>query len=184
MNMASVLREVSEKAVIHQTPNISRAFVTRTGSSMSMKTEGINILAMAQFRHLLDLDRLHCNNIHVMAERYGIEAASRVIVKEMTDVFKVYGIVIDPRHLTLIADFMTFSGAYRPFNRIGIQSSASPIQQMSFETVVNFLREATLTGKHDDLSSPSARLVVGKPAAVGTGLFGLRNKMKPFRVKS
>jgi len=61
-------------------------------------------------------------------------------------VFKVYGIVIDPRHLTLIGDYMTFSGVYRPFNRIGIESSASPLQQMSFETVVSFLRDATLSG--------------------------------------
>jgi DNA-directed RNA polymerase I subunit RPA1 len=67
-------------------------------------------------------------------------------LQEMTDVFKAYGIVIDPRHLTLIADFMTFLGTYRPFNRIGIESSASPLQQMSFETVVTFLRDATLTG--------------------------------------
>ncbi|CAL8145005.1 unnamed protein product [Orchesella dallaii] len=184
VNMASVLRDVCEKATIHQIPNISRAFVVRNGDELFMKTEGINILAMASYRHLLDLDRLHCNNIHTMAERYGIEAASRVIVKEMTNVFKVYGIVIDPRHLTLMADYMTFSGVYRPFNRIGIESSASPLQQMSFETVVSFLREATLSAKHDDLSNPSARLVVGKPAAVGTGLFGLRNYVKPFRVKS
>jgi len=69
-----------------------------------------------------------------------------IFPQEMTDVFKAYGIVIDQRHLTLIADFMTFSGTYRPFNRIGIESSASPLQQMSFETVVTFLRDATLTG--------------------------------------
>lgn len=182
--MASVIRDVAEKSVIHQTSPISRAFVVRTGDSLALKTEGINILAMASHRNILDIDRLHCNNIHTMAERYGIEAASRVIVKEMTDVFKVYGIVIDPRHLTLIADYMTFSGTYRPFNRIGIESSASPLQQMSFETVVSFLREATLCGKHDDLTNPSARLVVGKPAAVGTGLFGLRNQLKSFKVKN
>lgn len=182
--MASILRDLCDKSVIHQTAYINRAFVVSSGDSLSLKTEGINILAMASHRNILDIDRLHCNNIHVMAQRYGIEAASRVIVKEMTDVFKVYGIVIDPRHLTLIADYMTFAGVYLPFNRIGIESSASPLQQMSFETVVSFLRDAALSGKHDDLSNPSARLVVGKPTAVGTGLFGLRNKIKPFKVKN
>lgn len=182
--MASVIRSVAEKAVIHQIHPISRAFVSRNGDALALKTEGINILAMASHRNILDIDRLHCNNIHTMAERYGIEAASRVIVKEMTEVFKVYGIVIDPRHLTLIADYMTFSGTYRPFNRIGIESSASPLQQMSFETVMTFLREAILSGKHDDVSNPSARLVVGKPTAVGTGLFGLRSQIKPFMVKN
>jgi len=42
--MASVLRDVAEKATIHQVPNISRAFVVRNGDNLSLKTEGINIL--------------------------------------------------------------------------------------------------------------------------------------------
>jgi len=36
---------------------------------------------MAAHRDLLDLNKLHCNNIHTMAENYGIEAASKVLVK-------------------------------------------------------------------------------------------------------
>lgn len=150
INMSSILRSVAEKAIIHQVPNITRAFLVKP--QMILKTEGINILAMAEHRDVLDLSRLHCNNIHTMAQHYGIEAASRVLVKEMTDVFRAYGIVIDPRHLTLIADYMTFSGTYRPFNRIGIESSASPLQQMSFETVVTFLRDAALTGTNPSKS--------------------------------
>jgi len=65
----------------------------------------------------------------------------------MTNVFKAYGIDLDKRHLTLIADFMTRSGTYKPFNRFGIESSSSPLHQMSFETVVTFLRDATLAGR-------------------------------------
>ena len=61
---------------------------------------------------------------------YGIEAANRVIVREIVSVFAAYGITIDPRHLTLVGDYMTFDGAYKPFNRIGIENNPSPLQQV------------------------------------------------------
>jgi len=82
VNIGSVLKAEAGKAVIHQVKDISRAFITGGAKEpLMLKTEGINILAMAGYRSLLDLNRLHCNNIHVMAQHYGIEAASRVIVK-------------------------------------------------------------------------------------------------------
>lgn len=40
---------------------------------------------------ILDLRRLYSNDIHAMASTYGIEAALRVIEKEIKDVFAVYG---------------------------------------------------------------------------------------------
>lgn len=43
------------------------------------------------FKHdqLLDLKKLYSNDVQAVAETYGIEAANRVIVKEVQDVFKV-----------------------------------------------------------------------------------------------
>ena len=63
-------------------------------------------------------------------------------------VFKAYGINVDYRHLSLIADYMTFEGIYKPFNRIGIKASASPLQKMSFETCLQFFKDAVLTGEY------------------------------------
>lgn len=40
---------------------------------------------------ILDLKRLYCNDVHAMAKTYGIEAALRVLEKEIKDVFAVYG---------------------------------------------------------------------------------------------
>ena len=80
---------------------------------------GANIQAMFAHEHILDLKKLHCNNIHDMARFYGIEAANKTIVYEIVNVFSAYGITVNPRHLSLIADYMTFDGTYKPFNRIG-----------------------------------------------------------------
>ena len=72
-------------------------------------------------------------------------------------------------HLSLIADYMTFGGNYRAMNRSGIQGKSSPLQQMSFETSVRFLSEATQHGVCDDLNSPSSRIVMGGVVPTGTG---------------
>ncbi len=87
--------------------------------------------------------------------------------------FQVYGISVDYHHLALIADYVTYEGKYKPFNRIGMESSSSPFQKMSFETTMHFLRSTAIAGDTDLLQSPSARLVTGRVVNGGTGCFEL-----------
>jgi len=83
----------------------------------------------------------------------------------------VYGISVDPRHLSLIADSMTYNGGFKPMNRIGMMTSSSGFLKMSFETTANFLVDAALNKHTEDLTSPSANIVVGNPIKHGTGAF-------------
>lgn len=66
--------------------------------------------------------------------------------------FSFPGIEVDPRHLSLVADYMCFEGVYKPFNRHAIKSNSSPLQQMTFETSYKFLKEATLMGERGEHS--------------------------------
>uniref|UniRef100_H2RY51 DNA-directed RNA polymerase subunit n=1 Tax=Takifugu rubripes TaxID=31033 RepID=H2RY51_TAKRU len=127
---------------------------------------------------VLDVNRLYSNEVHTMATTYGIEVALKVIEKEIKDVFAVYGIEVDPRHLSLVADYMCFEGIYKPLNRHAICSNSSPLQQMTFETSYRFIKQATMLGSHDRLVSPSASLVVGKVVKGGTGLFELKQPLQ------
>lgn len=95
----------------------------------------------------------------------------------MQNVFKVYGITVDARHLLLIADYMTFDGTFKPLSRRGMEASASPLQQMSFESSVKFLQDATISGRNENLDAPSSRLMVGRPCKSGTGAFSLLFKL-------
>jgi len=174
VDLSNVIKKAADKAVIREIKHIKRGIVGKNEKGEEcLTTEGVNIDAMFKHENILDLNRLYCNNIHEMARYYGVEAAAKTIVNEICTVFKPYGIDVDKRHLTLIGDYMTFDGTYKPFNRIGIENNPSPLQQMTFETAIGFLRSATLGGKCDTLDSPSSRLVVGKPCSGGTGQFDL-----------
>uniref|UniRef100_A0A2M4B8J3 DNA-directed RNA polymerase subunit n=1 Tax=Anopheles marajoara TaxID=58244 RepID=A0A2M4B8J3_9DIPT len=173
VDFSKIFREIAAKSVVWEVPRIKRAITYMQNDRLYLKTDGINISAMAKHAKLLDLNRLYMNDIHGMAARYGIEAASRVIVKEIQNVFSVYGITIDPRHLLLIADYMTSNGTFQAMSRTGMENSASPLQQMSFESSLKFLKSAMLKGMCDRLDSPSSRLMVGQPCKSGTGAFTL-----------
>ena len=56
---------------------------------------------------LVDCDRIVTNNPAAMLRVLGVEAARATIVREVMAVFGAYGIGVDPRHLSLIADHMT-----------------------------------------------------------------------------
>ncbi|KGL91263.1 DNA-directed RNA polymerase I subunit RPA1, partial [Charadrius vociferus] len=181
-DLSSLLASLARSTVIHEVKGITRCLLNESTNKQGEKelvlhTEGINLVELFRYSDILDLNRLYSNDIHAMAKNYGIESALRVIIKEIKDVFAVYGIVVDPRHLSLVADYMCFEGFYKPLNRFGIQSNSSPLQQMTFETSYKFLKEATMMGAHDELRSPSACLVVGKVVKGGTGLFDLKQPL-------
>ncbi|KFV62043.1 DNA-directed RNA polymerase I subunit RPA1, partial [Dryobates pubescens] len=182
-DLSSLLASLARSTVIHEVKGITRCLLQEGtarhgGKELVLHTEGINLSELFRYSDVCNLNRLYSNDIHAMAKNYGIETALRVIIKEIKDVFAVYGIAVDPRHLSLVADYMCFEGCYRPLSRLGIQSSASPLQQMTFETSYKFLKEATMMGAHDELRSPSACLVVGKVVKGGTGLFDLKQPLR------
>ncbi|XP_056138723.1 DNA-directed RNA polymerase I subunit RPA1 [Lampris incognitus] len=182
-DLMSVLSSLAQNAVIMETKGITRCLLsettTKTGEKETvLNTEGINIHEMFNHNDILDINRLYSNEVHTITRTYGIEVAVRVIEKEIKDVFAVYGIEVDPRHLSLVADYMCFEGIYKPLNRQAIQSNSSPLQQMTFETSYKFLKQAAMMGSHDQLASPSACLVLGKVVKGGTGLFELKQPLQ------
>uniref|UniRef100_A0A4W5KQ13 DNA-directed RNA polymerase subunit n=1 Tax=Hucho hucho TaxID=62062 RepID=A0A4W5KQ13_9TELE len=182
-DLTSLVVAVAQNAVVMETKGITRCLLSevtkKDGSKeLELKTEGINMHELFNHSEILDVNRLYSNEVHAMANTYGIEVALRVIEKEIKDVFAVYGIEVDPRHLSLVADYMCFEGVYKPLNRFAIQSNSSPLQQMTFETSYKFLKQATMLGSHDKLVSPSACLVVGKVVKGGTGIFDLKQPLQ------
>ena len=115
------------------------------------------------FQHgsLLDLTRVESNDIHAMATKFGIEAARKTLTHEVAKVFGAYGIAIDPRHLSLVTDFMTTTGTFKGCNRSTLAHFGNPLLQMSYETALQFLRKAVLYNTVDDMHAPSSTIALG-----------------------
>ncbi|KAI9199874.1 uncharacterized protein BJ171DRAFT_199397 [Polychytrium aggregatum] len=184
--MVAIVENVCEKVVLHEVPKIAKCYPlpneSESDTSLNLGTEGCNLSGMWDFSSVIDVHRIYTNDIAAILRTYGVEAARAAIIQEIGGVFGVYGISVDKRHLNLIADYMTFEGGYKPFNRMGMRSNPAPFAQMSYETTTQFLTTATLSGDFDNLESPSSRIVMGQVVRGGTGAFEIRqphNFVKP-----
>ena len=182
--MLTMAEEVVTEGILRSVENIGDCFVIErrsddgNGKDVIVQTNGVNFHAAWENFDKVDVNRIMSNDIGAILRTYGVEAASAAIAREITNVFGVYGISVSPRHLRLLSDYMTFQGGYRALSRIGISSNPSPFQKVSFETSTNFILDACLSGELEDMSSPSARLVLGQPVKCGTGMFELRQPLQ------
>ncbi|VDM98739.1 unnamed protein product [Thelazia callipaeda] len=192
LDVRAVVERELENFLIWETPGIEKCIIrsenNKYGENQVLATQGINLQALMKHSDALDVNTLYSNDLDLICRNYGIEACNRALVKEIVRVFKPYGIDVNQRHLTLTADYMTFTGRIQPFTRGAMGFSTSPLQQMTFETTVAFMRDALINGshfvcidssffdtfRHDDyLASPSSRLVIGGLLRSGTGIFDL-----------
>jgi DNA-directed RNA polymerase I subunit RPA1 len=171
--MIGLVEKAASKTLIRAKKNINQAFINKEEErGRCLQTAGINFTQMWLLENV-DHNRLISNDIWAVRCSYGVEAARNTIVNQIRSVFGVYGIEVDQRHLSLIADYMTFRGDYTAMNRTGMREMSSPFLQMSFETTAQFLTQAALAGTSDTLNSPSSNIVVGRPVQQGTGAFSL-----------
>ncbi|KAL4241893.1 DNA-directed RNA polymerase subunit [Abortiporus biennis] len=176
--LVGIVEKTCLKTVVREIPGITDCFKSKTekGDGYRLTTNGSNIpgiwhFACSDVDSLIDEKNISSNDIYAILCAYGVEAARATILREIGGVFDVYKIDVDPRHLELIADYMTFEGGYKPFNRMGISTNPSPLLKASYETTAAFLSDATLHGDFDDMRSPSANIVAGRLNLTGTGVF-------------
>jgi len=90
IDLTGLIKDLMGRVIIHEIPGINRAILTEEDDKIILKTEGSRGVAeLFRFANILDLNSLYCNDIQMMLNTYGIEAANRVIVKEVKNVFKV-----------------------------------------------------------------------------------------------
>ncbi|KAK9816421.1 hypothetical protein WJX72_000053 [[Myrmecia] bisecta] len=169
--MLELAEKVAAQTMVRHTEGIEKCYVIDAdrGAPPKVQTDGINFVGAWQNSDVVDVDAITTNDVGAVLHTFGVEAARATLVREVRAVFGAYGIGVDVRHLSLIADFMMHQGGYRACNRMGIESSPSTFLKISFETAAHFLTDATMRGSTDDLASPASRLVLGRVVEVGTG---------------
>ncbi len=171
--MVGLVEIAATKTLVRSRPKIQAGFVNEEKENdrgRCLQTAGCNFSEIWKLNQV-DHNRLSSNDIWAVRCAYGVEAARMSIVDQIRGVFAVYGIEVDMRHLTLIADYMTYDGDFKAMNRIGMADASSSFLQMSFETTANFMIDAAMNNKEETMMSPSANIVLGRPIRHGTGAF-------------
>ncbi|KAF8516014.1 hypothetical protein BU17DRAFT_76736 [Hysterangium stoloniferum] len=106
------------------------------------------------------------NHIIEVASVLGIEAARRTIINEIQYIMQEHGMSIDPRHVMLLGDVMTYKGEVLGITRFGVAKMKDSVLMLaSFEKTTDHLFDASAFGKSDSIAGVSESIIMGNPAA-------------------
>jgi len=163
---------------IHGVRGIEKVLVVEQEGEFVIRTSGSNLKAVLKLPEV-NRERTITNDIMEVSNVLGIEAGRTMIFNELYRTLDENGILVDLRHLMLLADLMTFSGSIKGIVRTGItREKKSPFARAAFEETVKHLLDAAFKGERDDLQGVVENIIVGQPVKVGTGIVELIMKSK------
>ena len=134
-----------------------------------LDTSGTNLIDVLADENV-DTENTISNDIYEVLDVLGIEAARLILMEEFLDVIISAGSSLNPRHIQVLVDTMTFSGNIMSIDRFGInRSNYGPIAKASFEEMTDQLYRSAIFGEVDNCKGVSANVLFGQEATCGTG---------------
>ncbi|EZG44157.1 DNA-directed RNA polymerase RPB1 subunit [Gregarina niphandrodes] len=135
-----------------------------------LDTDGCN-LAQVLVVDEVEFARTTSNSIVEVLDTLGVEAARKMLMREIRAVISFDGSYVNYRHLAILCDVMTQRGALMPITRNGINRvEKGCIAKCSFEETVEILMQAACFGEADYLRGITENVLVGQMAQFGTGM--------------
>ncbi len=167
------LKKILTKArdiYIRGVKGITRVVMRKEGEEYVIYTEGSNLKDVLRIDGV-DVTRTKTNDILEIQRVLGIEAARNAIINEIQDTLNEQGLIVDIRHLMLVADIMTVDGEVKAIGRHGVSGEkASVLARAAFEITVDHLLDAGVKGEYDELEGIVENVIVGRPVKLGTGM--------------
>ncbi|KAI9831688.1 MAG: hypothetical protein M1819_004754 [Sarea resinae] len=171
------LKRALPSVVIRGYPDASRAIIKtdEKTSKNALLVEGYGLRACMNTDGVVGT-HTRTNSVIEMRDVLGIEAARKTIVDEISAVMG--DMDIDPRHMQLLADVMTYKGDILGITRFGLAKMRDSVLQLaSFEKTPDHLFDAAFHMKKDKIEGVSECIIMGQSMSVGTGAFKVVRKL-------
>ena len=163
------LAEHVRNVIVQGIDDILRVVVRKETGEYILYTEGSNLKDVFDIAGV-DTTRTRTNNISEIAQVLGVEAARNAIIHEAQSTLNEQGILVDVRHIMIVADMMCMEGEVKQIGRHGIAGEKeSVLSRAAFEVTVNHLLDAAVANETDELSGVTENVIVGQPIQLGTG---------------
>ncbi|RLV91968.1 DNA-directed RNA polymerase III subunit RPC1 [Spathaspora sp. JA1] len=154
--------------------NIFRAVINiRDDSKKELLVEGYGLKQVMSTDGVVGT-KTTTNHVLEVFEILGIEAARSSIIKEIDYTMSNHGMSVDPRHIQLLGDVMTYKGEVLGITRFGLSKMRDSVLQLaSFEKTTDHLFDAAFFMKNDKIEGVSECIILGQIMSIGTGSFKL-----------
>ncbi|KAL2178310.1 uncharacterized protein P884DRAFT_198010 [Thermothelomyces heterothallicus CBS 202.75] len=164
------LKRMLPQVAISGYPEASRAIIqTSEKNEHKVLVEGYGLRACMTTEGVIGT-KCVTNSVMECRDVLGIEAARATIATEIGSVMREMN--IDPRHMELLADVMTYKGEILGITRFGLAKMRDSVLQLaSFEKTPDHLFDAAAGMKKDRIQGVSECIIMGQSMSIGTGAF-------------
>lgn len=180
---AQMLRRTLPDVVVKGFPEISRAVINirEKDNKKELLVEGYGLRDVMTTDGVIGT-KTTTNHVLETFSVLGIEAARACIINEIDTTMGSHGMSVDPRHIQLLGDVMTFKGEVLGITRFGLAKMRDSVLQLaSFEKTTDHLFDASFYMKTDSIEGVSECIILGQSMGVGTGAFQVS---KPVQTSS
>ena len=176
LRRANFLRREVPGVAISGYPDATRAIIeTSHDNKHKVLVEGYGLKLCMTTEGVVGT-KTTCNSVLEVNAVLGIEAARTTIANEIGEVMREMD--IDPRHMQLLADVMTFKGEVLGITRHGLSKMRDSVLQLaSFEKTPDHLFDAAAGMKTDQIEGVSECIIMGQSISVGTGACRIARKL-------
>ena len=157
--------------------------IFKNSNQIYVETDGSDFSELIKMDDV-DINRSHPNNLNDILKYFGIESVRFHIIKELIILIRSSGsdTYVDPRHISLMADWMTMFGFITPFTLKGMKyHKLGSLANAAFREPTKALHEESMFNKVDYLNNVSSAITIGKPIKLGAGIVDVtsdQNKIK------
>lgn len=166
------LKRALPGVVIKGLANISRAVINiKDDNKKELLVEGYGLKDVMCTDGVVGT-KTSTNHVLEIYEVLGIEAARASIIGEIDYTMSKHGMSVDPRHIQLLGDVMTYKGEVLGITRFGLSKMRDSVLQLaSFEKTTDHLFDASFFMKNDKIEGVSECIILGQTMSIGTGAF-------------
>lgn len=170
------LKRVLPRVCIKGLPDISRAVINiKDDGKKELLVEGYGLKQVMSTDGVIGT-KTCTNHVLEVFQVLGIEAARASIIGEIDYTMSKHGMSVDPRHIQLLGDVMSYKGEVLGITRFGLSKMRDSVLQLaSFEKTTDHLFDASFYMKNDKIEGVSECIILGQTMNIGTGAFKLVN---------
>ncbi len=170
INETKLLKEHQRRAILNTAVDIPKPQILNMAEYVYAETEGSNLKELLAIEGI-DKTLTTCNNMHVIAETFGIEAARNFIIKALYNTIANSDAYVHPTNLFMIAEIITSRG--KPYGAtysgMAKQGGDRHLSLATLERAIEVFLESALYGKKEDSRNTVAAITMGAPISVGSG---------------
>jgi hypothetical protein len=145
-------------------------------SEWEISTLGTNLIELLT-HPLVDFHTTTSNNVWEIFNIFGIEATRGFLINAFKAIISSGS--VDPSHLKLLVDSMTFRGVPSSVSRYGInRNETGPLTKASFEQSSDNMAIAAFRGEVETINNISSSVILGKMGNLGTGMVDVHVDVK------